>query len=297
MYAALPICFSCEKDAEFGEFDYRTLEDGIPDDVKYFTNAPYPANADVLRILAIGNSFTDDATLYLNDLVQASGIDMDRCCLYKVMMSSAGFDTWIHQFYSDGLIYPLHVTGNVKMEAPNSFSALLAQPWDVIVIQQVSTMSYQWKSYDCLKEYVELITSTCPNKDVCLAFQLVWSHGAWEMPYVMQGNIACCKKMAQRYGVDVIIPTGTAIQIARGTSLNDQKYMTCDNHHLNKGMACYIASCTWFEKLLTPVFGVSVMGNPARPSGEETDEAVRLGQRCAVYAVGHPYDETYVMSE
>ena len=65
--------------------------------------------------------------------------------------------------------------------------------------------------------------------------------------------------------------------------------MTRDNWHLNTGIACYIASCTWFETLLRPVFGVSVVGNTARPTPEYTDADIILGQTCAEWAVQNPY--------
>jgi hypothetical protein len=171
------------------------------------------------------------------------------------------------------------------MATQGTLAQLLNQPWNVIVVQQVSNQSYVWKSYRNLKEYVEVITSSCPNKEACLAFQLPWSHTPDEMPYVMQGNVACCKKMSQRYGIDVIIPTGYAIQKARGTRLNDPAYMTRDNWRLHPGMACYIASCTWFETLLRPVFDVSVIGNPSSPIGNYSEADILLGQQCAEWAV------------
>lgn len=282
--------FSCEKEDEWGNFNYGTLDDDIENDVCYFNNPPYPADADTLRILAIGNSFTSDATTYIDDLVKASGIDEGRVCLYEVTKGGASFNTWI-DIYHDGTAVTLQrKAGKVSMAVQGTLAQVLNQPWNVIVVQQVSNMSYIWSSYVSLKEYVEIITSSCPNQKVCLAFQLTWSHKPDEMPYVLQGNIACCQKMSQRYGIDVIIPTGTAIQLARGTSLNDEAYMTRDHWHLHQGMACYIASCTWFETLLRPVFGVSVVGNDARPQGDYSDEDVLLGQRCAERAVLSPFD-------
>ena len=48
-------------------FDYSTLEDGIPDSVRYHVNPEFPVRTDSLRILAIGNSFTDDAMQYMDE--------------------------------------------------------------------------------------------------------------------------------------------------------------------------------------------------------------------------------------
>ena len=283
---------SCEKESywPFGQFDNTTLNDGIPDDTKYFENPPYPKDADTLRILAIGNSFTTDAMSYIDALVNASGIDVNRLCLYVASKGSASFDTWIEKYYDETPVNLLPITGTVPMTTQGTLVQLLNQPWNVIVVQQVSNLSYIWSSYTCLKDYVELITSSCPNKEVCLAFQLAWSHTQDEMPHVLQGNVACCQKMSQRYGIDVIIPTGTAIQLARKTHLNDASYMTRDHWHLHPGIACYIASCTWYETLFRPVFGIPVVGNTAKPLYDYSESDILLGQQCAERAVLHPYE-------
>ena len=39
-----------------------------------YPNYPLPVGQDTIRILAIGNSFSDDATQYLPDLLEAAGI-------------------------------------------------------------------------------------------------------------------------------------------------------------------------------------------------------------------------------
>mgnify|MGYP002858860844 CR=1 FL=1 len=267
---------SCEREDGWGEFDESTLDDGIPDDVCYFTNPAYPTDADTLRILAIGNSYTEDATTYLDSLVIHAGIDPQRVCLYQAVTASATFETWVNIYTSDSSVTLTRRVGKVKMLEHGTLQELLRQPWNVIVVQQASNQSYVWSSYLYLKPFVELITSNCLNPQACLAFQLVWSHTQSEMPYVLQGNIACCQKMIRRYGIDVIIPTGTAIQLARSTTLNAPLYMTRDRWHLHQGIACYIASCTWFQTLFTPVFSTSVLGNPAVPIGKLDTENLEV---------------------
>lgn len=295
LLTALTLTTSSCQDDDMHDFDYATLEDGIPGDVCYFTNPPYPADADTLRILAIGSSFTNDATSYLDTLIKASGIDTQRLGIYKVVMPFARFNTWVDIWKRQESLYLQQIGGDVKMKSYGSLQDVLSQAWDVIVLSQASDASYQWSTFASLKEYMEIVCNACPNRKVCFAYQLQWSHTPKEMPYVMQGNVACCEKMSQRYGIDVIIPCGTSIQIARGTALNDSRYLTRDNYHLNLGMGCYIASCTWFQKLLYPVFGCSVVGNQARPDGNYRQDEILLGQRCAEYAVDHPYDFTYTL--
>ena len=276
---------SCEKD----EDSLIKHEDDNPTKTTY-VNPPYPVDTDTLRILVLGNSFSTDAMTYMDTLVKASTIDEETVCIYEGYLTSASFNTWTELLLNEEPVTIYRRAGRIAMSTNETLRQLLNQPWDVIVIQQASRLSYIWDSYAILGKYIELLTSSCPNKNVCLAFHMIWSHKPSEMPHLLQGNIECYQKMATQYGINVIIPTGTAIQLARGTHLNDAAYMTRDNWHLNLGMACYIASCTWFEALLRPVFRVSCIGNTARPQPDYSDADILLGQQCAERAVMHPFE-------
>ena len=286
---------SCSKEDEFEfkgqHFNYATLEDDIPDSVRYHVNPKYPVRTDSLRILAIGNSFTEDAMQYMDAMVKASGIDMSRICVSTLTEGSSNFETWLNKDYENKVFSLNRVTGTAVMQHEGKLRELLHQNWDVIVVQQSSTLSYDWKSFAYLKGLEEKLLMYCTNPGLCLAFQLVWSHDHSEMPYVLEGNIACCKKMMNRYGIDLIIPTGVAIQNARDTRLNDDMYLTRDYWHLNKGMARYIATATWFESLFKPVFNVTVMDNSCQPDGKNAYDDIVLAKQCVIRAVTDPLPE------
>lgn len=261
-----------------------------------YINPQYPVDVDTLRILAIGNSFSFNSLNYIESLIDSSHIDKKKICIYDVHIESATFNTWIMQFENNTQLVLSNRTSDKRMQVKGTISQLVSQNWDVIVIQQASDYSNIWSSYRDLKKLIPEIINNCPNKKLCLAFQLVWSHKESEMPSLLDENIMCCKKMIKTYGIDVIIPTGTAIQLARGTSLNDGMYLTKDNWHLNDGIGNYIAACTWYETLITPVFHESIIGNNAMPIGNYSKEQILLGQRCAYQAVLSPYDYTNVSS-
>ena len=286
---------SCSKEDEFEfkgqHFNYATLEDDIPDSVRYYVNPKYPVRTDSLRILAIGNSFTEDAMQYMDAMVKASGIDISRICVSTLTEGSSNFETWLNKDYENKVFSLNRVTGTAVMQHEGKLRELLHQNWDVIVVQQSSTLSYDWKSFAYLKGLEEKLLMYCTNPGLCLAFQLVWSHDHSEMPYVLEGNIACCKKMMNRYGIDLIIPTGVAIQNARDTRLNDDMYLTRDYWHLNKGMARYIATATWFESLFKPVFNVTVMDNSCQPDGKNAYDDIVLAKQCVIKAVTDPLPE------
>lgn len=260
-----------------------------------YVNPPYPLSTDSLRILAIGNSFTDDATFYLPALIDYAGIDKKLLCVYTACLGSANFTTWLEKIESSDSVEVNKAGGAAVMNKRGTIRNVLAQNWDIIVIQQSSDLSYKWSSYVPLADYINAIDSFCTNKNVCLAFQLVWSHIPDEMPYVLDKNISCCRNMQNTYGIDVIVPTGTAIQLARNTSLSDASYLTRDKWHLNLGIGRYIASCTWFERLIAPHFGITVLGNNARPKGTYSDANITLAQKCAIQAIKSPFEYTDII--
>ena len=120
-------------------------------------------------------------------------------------------------------------------------------------------------------------------------------------------NISDVAKLTLDYDVDMIIPTGTAIQNARGTTLNTPHGLLRDEKHLAFGAGRYVAACTWFEAIISPVFGVSVVGTPAIHAITESEQSRSiyetapvtlenriLCQQCAAAAVANPSQITIV---
>lgn len=277
----LPFIFlSCSND-EDEDFDVST--------VYHYINPSYPVNKEQLRILVLGNSFTLDATTYLQDMVNAAGIDNNKICLYEGYFEGASFYTWSNAIEKNYNIVLDKKVGLLYMESRGDMKDIINQEWDLVIIQQVSSLSYKWSSYKDLSPLLINILQNCPNKNLCIAVQMPWVHNRSEMPFVLNKNFECCTAMTNTFGLDLVIPTGTAIQLARNTSLEDGNYLTRDDWHLNEGMGRYIAACTWFEKIICPVFGGTILNNAAKPMGDYSEEAIKLGQECAVKAVASPY--------
>ncbi len=97
----------------------------------------YPTD-EPFRVLAIGNSFTRNATEYLDDLAAAAGFSLQ---LEKIIIGGASL-----QRHADRLL-----AGNQPPEGrrfgPPTEKMLTSQPWDVVTIQQVSTMSFDSETY------------------------------------------------------------------------------------------------------------------------------------------------------
>lgn len=278
--------------------------------IVYHLNNSLPSG-DTLRILAIGNSYTEDATAYLNDIVSESNIDRNKLGVYVAAIGGASLQTWAETYETGNEVRLTQKAGNIIMKNKGSLKELLAQNWDIITLQQVSTQSTDFKTFNpWLSKLLTYIEKDCPNPEVTLAWQMAWSYwtGYGRIPYgEMRYKMICeaVKEQIKENGIDIIIPIGTALENARSTSLQTPHALTRDGTHLSFGAGRYIAACTWYESLIAPVFGETILYNTAThvvtqkekdASKYETVDVNEtnslLCQLCAIYAIKQPFKPT-----
>lgn len=279
-----------------------------------FKNNPFPIYKSTLKVLAIGNSFTDDPTAYLDDLVISSWIDRTKLCLYVGVIGGSSLQTWSEKYNSNETV---EITRKVGLASVSTTSGTLkqifSQDWDIFVLNQLSSLAINYGSLNPhLKNLRSFIRQDCTNQKVCIAWQSVWSYykDYTDNPKGIIGWSDLCsvtKEQINKDGIDIIIPTGTAIQNARGSSLNTVHDITRDGHHLAFGIGRYIAACTWFQTLFSPIFNVNIVGNSSTHTvtqGEKdlstyewadvTNDNKLLCQKAAFMATMDMYNLTYL---
>ena len=157
-----------------------------------------------------------------------------------------------------------------------------------------------------LNEMLSVIKEHQPN--AVIGFYLV--HSLWdhhknnkEGSSYERWKLICSatKSFQEEYGIDFIIPYGTAIENLRSSSLNNEYDLTRDGLHLAYGLGRYAAACCYYESLITPRSGISVLGNSARydasqapsskyPAISVTDENALIAQKAAVLATEYMYE-------
>lgn len=262
-----------------------------------------------LRLLCIGNSFSLDGTIYLPQLMEDMGISRYNHGIWCAMYASASLEYWWEHYQSGRDIeFFLHMGGEwTPPDSARSLRQMLRQPWDVIVLQQTSTLSDTLETYmPYLPLLIEAIRKECPNKDVQLAWHMTWSKSPTfhAGPYDMEGwrNIADAVHHAlDSVGITTVIPTGTTLQNARQVpELNTQLLITRDGMHLLYGIGHYMSAVTWYETICAPIYGKSCLGIPPSdrmrsidskrsPFVAITDDNYLLCQQCARNAIDHPY--------
>ena len=276
-----------------------------------------------LRILDIGNSYTNDATNLLPIIVNASKADLSKLCIYKCYRGGASFKTWVDVFNDkDKATYTVQkVIGDLSTNVQTGTGekgngklfrdALINETWDLIIIHQLSNYApyySRWKeksSAGYLDELISIIKKYQPNAK--LGFYLIhsyWSEyennterSSFERWQLIANST---KSFCDDYNIDIVIPYGTAIQNLRASSLNNEYDLTRDGTHCGYGLAQYTAACCYYEALIAPRCGISVLGNSARidvsdkeskyPSINVTDDNAPIAQRAAYLAIKDMYN-------
>ena len=254
---------------------------------------------DTLRILAIGNSFSQDAVeQYLWELFDAAGVPVI-----------------IGNMYIGGCTLERHFQNTVTGKADYAYRkivngvrtnrketqleyALADEPWDFVSFQQASGVSGEFETFEpYLGALVAFVRRRVPASAKFMWHQ-TWSYSAdathREFPRYGSDQMRMYKAIVQAsrravkvHGFPIIIPSGTAIQNARTSSMGD--VFNRDGYHLEKTFGRYTAACTWFEA----ISGQSVVGNSYHPD-TITPETAAICQKAAHAACRRPYKVKHI---
>ena len=246
----------------------------------------------VIKILAIGNSFSQDAIeTYLFELAQAEDIQV---IIGNLFIAGASLDLHWNNAKDDKASYQyrkIDLSGD-KTNTPNtSISSVLAdEDWDYISFQQVSSNSGIFETYiNPLPLLVDYVKQRAINPDVKYILHQTWAyshdsdhkkfinynHDQMSMYKSIVDAVGCAKDLAP---IEMIVPAGTAIQNGRTSTVGDN--FCRDGYHLDLNIGRYTAACTWFEA----IFEKSVIGNSFKPDALSQYEA-DIAQHAAHYAV------------
>lgn len=280
-----------------------------------------------LRILDIGNSFSGVATGnygdgddYLEEMINAAGIDVSNIAYCKLNMSGGSYKDWYDTYHDlNTKTYNFSTTfGTLSIVTPTGSAengekfrnTLTVNKWDIIIIHQKSLYSNDFESWltdeesGYLKEYIKILKTLQPQAE--LATYIVHSAPRDNANTDERWNeiAISAQKMAKMYDIDKIIPYGTAVQNVRNSSANPtHSTLTSDSVHVNKGIGQYAAAACTFESIIAPRYGISIYGNTFRTSEEATSYIIpvtnnnaKIVQMCAIDAVNDMYNLEHVDS-
>ena len=256
------------------------------------------AQQKTVRILAIGNSFSQDAVeQYLHELAEAEGIST---IIGNMFIGGCSLERHVKNARDNAPAYAyrkIGTDGKKREKGKMSLEAVLAdEDWDYVSLQQASPFSGMYETYEAsLPELIEYVKARLPKKTKLMLHQ-TWAYASTSKhsgfknyncnQLTMYQAIAnAVKKAAKANKIKIVIPSGTAIQNARTSFIGD--HLNRDGYHLDVKIGRYTAACTWFER----IFKHNVVGNPYAPEGLDEVRKV-VAQKAAHAAVKHPYKVT-----
>ena len=296
-----------------------------------------------IRVLCIGNSYTQDNISYVPFILKRIAPDIDFTIGISYY-SGARIDQYIDFFDNDTRVLMYSkinsadtawttwgINTTTPQEGQKTIKEILAdEPWDIITIQQGSAYMASWSSFTGLNTWIDKIISYERSQGL-RHVRIGWLMPQMRKPqeyisanYTFENMIDCVQKVIATSPCSFVIPCGTAIENARGTSLDnlgayasdapDGKGHLCydTNGHLQEGVPCLCGAYAATLKLLE-LFGMPYVGILAEntaptdtwlsgksiPIAHGSSVGVSaancyLAQKCAVAAVKFPYEQTTI---
>ena len=225
-----------------------------------------------MKILSIGNSFSEDAHRWLHSLAKLHGVDIQTANLY---IGGCSLETHWKNFCENNAFYDYQINGNEAKEKISINDALLREKWDIVTLQQVSDLSGFSESYE---PYISLlydkVKSALPEAEIRLhrtwAYEIDSEHPGFANYNKSQNEMyqkikSATKEIADKLNVK-IIPSGDVIQDLRKNYAefdytNGGVSLCRDGYHLTYDIGRFAAAATWFVSLTEQKINISDFEN------------------------------------
>ena len=214
-----------------------------------------------MKVLAIGNSFSQDAMRYLNGTALRSGVKME---VVNLMIGGCSLEAHYRNMLSGEKRYMLEHNGSYTGFNVSLGEALLTTQWDVITIQQVSHAAPKYNSYvPYIKELAAYVRKCAPKAKLIVhqtwAYEEESARLTQELKYeksadMLRDVVASYNKAAEEVGADGIIRSGEMMyQLSRSGIEKVHR----DTFHASLGVGRYALALLWLRTLCK----VNVTGN------------------------------------
>ena len=129
-----------------------------------------------MNVLAIGNSFSEDATRYLHGIARADGETLNVVNLY---IGGCTLEKHFRNMLSEAKAYELQYNGEKTGFYFSLKDALLNRRWDVITLQQGSPVSFNKESYSpYVNRLVEYVKASSPKAKIYIHETWAYENGS-----------------------------------------------------------------------------------------------------------------------
>ena len=278
-----------------GEYEIKVSAGGAIENYKVTVMANWKRDG-ILKILTIGNSFSDDATKYLYDIATSAGVE--RVKFGNLYIGGCSLATHLNNALNDASNYEYRVNDSGEWITAENFKmsdAIESENWDFITFQQASGFSGVKESYEPLSALEDYVRSL--NETAKFGWHLTWAYQQnsdhpdftrynKDQTTMYNAIISAVKeKVMVEEQIKKLAPSGTAIQNARTSAYGDT--FTRDGYHLTYDFGRFIAGLTLFSAITDiPVDDVTFS-----PVGLG-DEKETVAKKAAKAAIEKPFEVT-----
>lgn len=274
-----------------------------------------------VRILSIGNSFSQDAFCYMPYILQNIAPDI-KLIFGIAYYSGSSLQQHLKFFEDENAVYKLDkwTWENYRWNATSDLTlqdCLRNEMWDVVVFQQNSGNSGDYATISPYLNPLVKSVSTLLARPVKLAWLLTPSNKTnYDESVTHYCSISeVAQQVLQNSPIDMLFPCGTAIQNARTTSLKnlgDGGNLLHTSLHLQEGVPClieaYVAAMVVARSVGNNICSVHgegsivdsawlngkfIPGTNGTPVGSN-EENCRIAQIAAIAAMKNPLEVTDV---
>lgn len=215
----------------------------------------------MIRILSIGNSFSQDAQAYLHEIAAAGGREVKAVNLY---IGGCSLKTHWENAEQDAKQYLYECNGASEERTVSIREALEEEAWDFVTLQQASAFSGCYDTYEpYLSDLSAYVSRHAPSAKQVIHETWAYERGFESAAYdeLYQGSQEkmyaalhdAYQKAAALLGVP-ILPCGTVIQELRRTAPFEYqtggRSLCRDGCHMDIPYGRYILGAVWYESLL-----------------------------------------------
>ncbi len=210
------------------------------------------------KILAIGNSFSDDAMEHLAEILVGEGYT--DFILGNLYIGGCTLDGHKARIDSGAKDYSFRInTGSGWNTVEESIQyGLTYTDWDVVTIQQASGYSGIPESYGNMQYIIDYVRKTV-DPFVKIFWHMTWAYqgnsGHPDFPKYAKNQMTMYNAIINttqtlvvgNWNIEGYLPSGTAIQNLRTSYLGDT--LTRDGYHLSLDIGRYTAALVWYKQL------------------------------------------------
>lgn len=239
-----------------------------------------------MKILSIGNSFSQDAQRYLHRIAKSTGYELNS---YNLYVGGCPLSRHHEIMITGEKAYELETNGETTNEFVSLDDVITKHEWDIITVQQVSNQSPDFATYEpYLTEIVNYVRKCVPKAKIAVHQTWAYEDGSErltkELNYKKHEEMFRDIEIAYNKAYDLIdadflIPSG---KLFEALLANGIEKVHRDTFHARLGLGRYALGLLWY----TVLTGRDIENVTFNDFDESvTDEEIRIAKESVIKTI------------